>query len=302
MLTKEKTERMLLEPTFADAARLLMDCGYEDMSTMDAGEINAALERHLAMEVSEIYELTPDKSVVQLFCLKYDYHNAKVLIKESGLTETAKRLLSPCARTETEELVNIYETEDSFDAPKAFVEAVTTAKETLARTGNPQLADFFLDKAYFAELTALAKASGSDFIIDYSRMLADSANLRSASRALLMDRSDLLEKAIIPGGKVDENIFIHAVQSMEDVAALYVNSIFEKATQAGSMTSFEREVDNAVNGFLARTAMLGAGPAPVLAYLSYVEMEIMAIRIILTGKLMSIDASSLRERLRECYV
>jgi len=302
MLTKEKTERMLAEPTFADAARLLVDCGYEDMSTMDARGINEALERHLATEIFEINDMVPDKSVVQLFCLKYDYHNAKVLIKESGLTETGERLLSSCARTDAEELVRIYETEESLDAPKAFVEAITAAKETLARTGNPQLSDFILDKSYFAELRALAAASRSDFIIDYTRMLSDSANLRSAIRALLMDRRDLLEKAIIPGGKVDENVFITAVQSAEDVAALYVNTIFEKATQASTMTSFEREVDNAVNGFLARTAMLGAGPAPVLAYLSYVELEIMAIRIILTGKLMSISADLLRERLRESYV
>ena len=36
LLTNEKAERMLDAPTFEDAAKLLTDCGYPDMSQMNA--------------------------------------------------------------------------------------------------------------------------------------------------------------------------------------------------------------------------------------------------------------------------
>lgn len=302
MLTKEKTERMLSEPTFSDAARLLVEFGYEDMSAMDSRGINATLDARLAAEIAEISELVPQKCVTELFCLKYDYHNAKVIIKSEGLNEAGEKLILKIARTDIEELVRIYETEESMDASPRFVQAVNAAKETLARTGNPQLADFILDKAYFAEMQALAAESGDEFIIDYARMIVDSANLRMTVRSLLMGRRDLLEKAVVEGGKIDTITFLNTVSTQEDVAALFTNMIFETATQMPNITSFEREVDNAINGFLSRAAMMGFGAAAVLAYLNYVEAEIMTIRIILTGKLGDISADALRERLRESYV
>ena len=43
MLNAERAERMLEAATFEDAAKLLTDCGYEDMSGMNAGEIETAL-------------------------------------------------------------------------------------------------------------------------------------------------------------------------------------------------------------------------------------------------------------------
>ena len=41
MLSREKAERMLDAPSYAECAKLLTDCGYEDMSGMNAGEITA---------------------------------------------------------------------------------------------------------------------------------------------------------------------------------------------------------------------------------------------------------------------
>ena len=302
MLTRDKMERMLTEPNFADAARVLTDCGYEDMGEMNSAQINEALGRHLARAIEEFYSVVPEKSIAEMFRLKYEYHNAKVIIKNAGLSENGRRLLSPCGRTEISEIIRVYESEEPENVNKTFAEAIVEAKETLARTGNPQLSDFVLDKAYFAELLAFAKASRSEFIGDYARLLVDSANLRSTVRALLIDRRELLEKALIAGGTVDVDVFINTVQSREDVVALFTNSVFEKAAQAPSMTSFELEVDNTLTELLSRTKLIGFGPEPALAYLASLETEIMTIRIILTGKLIGIAPELLRERLRDSYV
>ena len=48
LLTNERAERMLDAPSFEEAAKLLTDCGYEDMSSMSAGEIETALAEHRA--------------------------------------------------------------------------------------------------------------------------------------------------------------------------------------------------------------------------------------------------------------
>ena len=45
MLTRERMDRMLSAPSFQEAAKLLTDCGYEDMSGCDAAGVDAALSR-----------------------------------------------------------------------------------------------------------------------------------------------------------------------------------------------------------------------------------------------------------------
>ena len=43
LLNTEKSIRMLEAPSFEDAAKVLTDCGYADMSQMSAREIEASL-------------------------------------------------------------------------------------------------------------------------------------------------------------------------------------------------------------------------------------------------------------------
>ena len=300
MLGRDKLERLLTEP-YADAARALTDCGYEDMSEMDTRGINEALGRHRAAELAEVYDMCPDKRVVDVFRLKYEYHNAKVIVKSGGAG--GERLLAGSGRCEAKELLAVYESGENTDLSETLAEAMAEAKVTLARTGNPQLADFILDRAYFSELTRLAQEIGDGFISGYVRMLIDSANVRIAVRAQSIEGSaGQLASALIPGGTVDPDEVRRSMESRDALVQLYANTMFAEAVQKEGMTAFELAADNAVNAFLADSELVSFGPAAIAGYLAAVENEITAIRIILTGRLMGIDPKLLRERLRESYV
>ncbi len=300
MLGRDKLERLLTEP-YADAARALTDCGYEDMSEMDTRGINEALGRHRAEELAEVYEMCPDKRVVDVFRLKYEYHNAKVIVKSGGAGRDG--LFSGSGRCGVKELLAAYESDESADLSEALAAAMAEAKVTLARTGNPQLADFILDRAYFSELTQLAGEIGDGFISEYVRILIDSANVRIAVRAQSIEGSGgQLASALIPGGTVDSDEVVRAMENRDALVQLYANTMFAEAVQQEGMTAFELAADNAVNAFLADSELVSFGPAAIAGYLAAVENEITAIRIILTGRLMGIDPKLLRERLRESYV
>ena len=105
MLSGPKLERMLAEPSFADACRIATEGGYEDMSQMDVAGINASLAEFRAREVAEIASLAPDVSVLDLFRMKYGYHNAKVLVKSLGDQEKDAARLSDEERVTLEELL-----------------------------------------------------------------------------------------------------------------------------------------------------------------------------------------------------
>ncbi len=300
MLGRDKLERMLTEP-YADAARTAADCGYEDMAELDIRGINDCLGRHRAAEIAEVYDMCPDKRVVDVFRLKYEYHNAKVIVKSGG---AGGELISGSGRSDVEEMRRFYDSGEGAELSPTLSDAIDEAKVTLARTGNPQLADFILDRAYFAELTELAGEIGDGFISEYVKVLIDSANVRIAVRARSIDGGNTaqLANALIPGGTVDADEVRRAMESRDALGQLYANTMFAEAVQQEGMTAFELAADNAVNAFLADSELVSFGPAAIAGYLAAVENEITAIRIILTGRLMGIDPKLLRERLRESYV
>ena len=300
MLSREKLERVITEPGFAEAARALVDCGYEDMSAMDSRQINETLERHRAKAFAEVGSMTPDSVVADLFRLKYEYHNAKVLVKSDGGRDS---LLSAAGRYDPAKLKAYYESGESADLPKCLTEAMDEARMVLARTANPQLADQILDQAYFAELSESAQASNDEFIQGYVKRMIDSTNLRTSVRVQKMGKQeDLLAGALIPGGTIAVERILEAAGSRESLAQLYDSTVFAAALAEEGTTAFELACDNAVNAYLAGAQRISFGSAVVIGYLAAVENEVMAIRIILTGKLMGIDTKLLRERLRDTYV
>ena len=307
MLSREKAERMLDAPTFEECAKLLTDCGYDDMSQKKAGEIEQILADRRAAISRELESMVPDRALVDFFRIKYDYHNAKVILKADAQGLDERGLLSASGRVNANVLQNAVREENYRELPKAFAAAVEDAKGILARTANPQLADFTLDKAYFAELKQLAEEADSSFLKGYVRILADSTNLRSAVRTLRMGKdSGYLQEALVPGGEVEPRRL--AGVNGEGIAALYQSTrlaeaaaLGSSAVEGGTLTALELACDNAVNGYLREAKLVGYGEEPVIAYLAAVENEITAVRMILTGRLSGIAPKVIRERLRDLY-
>lgn len=308
LLSREKAERMLDAASFEDAAKLLSDSGYEDMSQMGAKEIEERLAQHRSRIFEEVGRFCPDSRLVDIFKLRYDYHNVKVILKAEAMGQDPKRLLSDSGRIPGTKLLELYNEEKRVQLPETMAAAMEEAKTVLARSGNPQAADFILDKAYYAELQSLAKAMESEFLQGYARLLIDSSNLRGLVRTLRMGKNqDFLSQVLVPGGNIGVER-LAAAGDKDSLAALYSHTVLEKAgalgaecLAGGSMTAFELACDNAVNTYLRGAKLISYGAEPVLAYMAAVEGEITAIRMILTGRLAGIAPQVIRERLRDMY-
>lgn len=304
LLSREALERMLAEPSFAEACRLAVEAGYADMSEQGVQGIHAALAEHRRAELAELREMLPDPELLRLVCLQYDCHNAKALVKSEGDLTKAEALYSPSGCYSLQQLRAVYDEESGAgELDPDFAEALREAKLTLARTGNPQLADFLLDRAWFAALLKSAQETGRRFFLDYVRAKIDKANLRSAVRTLALPRrSELLAGALIPGGTVEPEQLRDPALTREDLARLYAPTVFAAAAEVTDMSAFEKAADNAERELVSSCALISFGPEVVLEYVSALEWEIMSLRVILTGKRMGIGADTLRERLRESYV
>lgn len=309
MLTREKAERMIDTASFDEAAKMLADCGYEDYSGMNAKQVDNALAERRAEIFAELARMSPNPETVEVFRMKYDYHNAKTLIKAEAAALEREDLLSSSGRVPVQTLIKSFTEEKFTGVPPVLADAIVQAKSVLARTANPQLADFALDKAYFTELLKAARELDSDFLTGYARILIDSANLRSAVRTMRMGKDlDFLKLALVPSGGIDAGRIAASSSSGETLAALFINTLLAEAAalgaeaaKGGRMTDFELACDNAVTAYLTRARLVAFGEAPVIAYLAAVEGEITAVRMILTGFLAGIAPDTIRERLREFY-
>ena len=256
----------------------------------------------------ELETLVPNTAALDLFRLKYDYHNAKVLVKSEAMHRNDASLLSSSGRVAPETVQKRFQEDRLRDLPGELGSAAEEARNLLARSANPQLSDFLLDKAYFREMNALADELDSDFARGYVALLADSTNLRSAVRILRMGKDiGYLQEALVAGGSVSEERLTQGI-SGEGLASVFAGTALTKAAQlgteavsGGTLTAFELACDNAVADYLSNAKLCSFGEESVIAYLAGTENELTAVRMILTGRLAGVPSDTIRERLRDLY-
>ena len=309
LLTGARMDRMVDAPTAADAAKVLQEIGYGDFSPDSQASLGQALAQERDKTFQELYQFVPDQSVVDVFRVKYDYHNIKTLLKARATGQDPSPLLVEAGRVEVRRLREAVE-EGKLDLlPPLMAQAAAQAGEVLSATGDPQRSDFVLDDAYFREMLQAAEETGSQFLTGYVRTTIDAANLRSAVRTLRMGRgADFLRRVLFSGGTVPEDRIL-AAASGGSLEELYRGTPLRAAAEAGkdaiaggSLTAFEKACDDAVTATVAAAKSVAFGVEVVIAYLVAKEIEFTAVRIIMSGRMAGIDGEKIRERLRESYV
>lgn len=309
LLSRERIERMLDAPTTAEAAKVLTECGYSEMNEITGGELERILGEQQKKVMADLSSGAPDKNIVDIFKLRYDYHNAKVLVKAEALGVEQDRLLQGGGRYDAETLAADFRREDMSGYTDFFRRSIARAREILGATGDPQQADFVLDRAYFEEMSAMARDTDSKFLRDYVALSIDVANLRACVRASRLDKgSDFLNQVLVSGGSVSVRSL--AMARGEELGGLFrLGSLSEAAAEgaarsapgSGSLTDFERLCDNALMDFLSDGRRVPFGVEPIVGYLFAREAETTAIRIILSGRMAGLDSGTIRQRLRRTY-
>lgn len=301
LLTRERLERMLDAPTAEDAWKTAVQCGYPELERCTLDAVEHALGQARGALYRELRTLAPDARIVELFEIKYDYHNAKAALKAG---DGAQRLMIDCGRCPAQDILD----GSLRSASPVLRRAIAAAKAALADEGA-QSADLLLDRACFAERTELAEASGSAFLKGYVALEIDALNLRTLVRSLRMGHEDaLLGAALLPGGTVAAARL--AAARGPAIAELFHGSALAGAAELApsllsggkSLTEFERACDDALMTYLRTARRTAFGEAVVVGYLGAKEAELTAVRTVMAGKLAGLDAAAIRPRLRETYL
>lgn len=297
LLTPEKAERLLEAASETEARKLLAECGYAEALPLE----EALRERREAL-YKELVTAVPEPRLIELFQLKYDYHNIKAILKAERRGISPENLLLPGGRYDADQLQSEWQQEHMLQVSDTARRAAQEAA-ALLRENDPQGADLRLDAACYGEMRTLAEEMKSNFLQGYVRQLIDAANLRTAVRAARNGSSEALPRALLEGGSVSPR----AIMATEPakIGELFGTGVLSKAaelgaivTSGGSLTAFEKACDEATEAYLSAARRVPFGEETVLCYLISVENEITAIRIIMTGRQAGLSPEMIRSRLR----
>ena len=306
LLTRERLDRIIEARDDQEARKVLVECGYPDVA-------GAGLEQVLAQvreeTVKELSAALPGEPGLELFRLKYDYHNAKTILKAQAMGVDGARLLLKGGRYDPAALLAQWQQEQLSGCSGTFRRAMEQAAAVLKETKDPQRADLLLDRAMYAEMGELARGQNSRYLEGYVRLLVDAANLRAAVRVCRMEREDeFLRSVLMEGGNVSVQTI--AAARGEGLAEVFQSGALAQAAKlgagllkpgSGALTAFEKACDDAVTKYLASSRMVPFGEQVVVGYLYAKEAELTAVRTIFAGRAAGLDGETIRRRLRESY-
>lgn len=307
LLTNERMEQLLSAHTRDEVSRVLQDCGYPAFDPEDQAAMDAALSKAREETWEDLGGGVPDAGYLDIFKLKYDYHNAKAILKARAMDTDPASMLMELGRVPASAIETAIREGDSGELPGLLAEAVAEAKAVLETTRDPQLSDIALDRWSYRDELATAEATGSGFLTGYVRSRIDAANLRALIRALRMGKSvEFLQGVLAEGGTVStDSILTVANANGGGLTELYGPTEFHDAAETGAealkggpLTEFEKRCDDAVGEYLSGARMVPFGEAPLVGYLAAKETEYTNLRILLLGRKAGLAPEIIRARLR----
>ncbi|MFH1565001.1 MAG: V-type ATPase subunit [bacterium] len=324
-------ERMVDAPSAKEAFRVLNDTDFSDnLLELPDGKLEN-FQKVLDEELHDVRKFLKqnisDNNTVRYLALKYNFSNLKILLKEKLFEETKSEIESDLANVNRDFLRECIEYEPPRRKTKNKRKKVAlkdlklayhlAVKEVLdyyknnSEDKNPAMIDLILDKHYYAELLRWAKFFSSSFIKDYIIAQIDLQNILTFLRLKRGERGkDILELAIIDGGKIKTNIFKTSIEKSLDHFKKELNKTdywmdikngWVFYIQNNEFWMLERDIDNILVRILKKAKYITYGPEVAFAYLWGKHNEVRNIRIIMLAKINNIEPKLIKERVREIY-
>lgn len=315
LLPQSKLERLFDITDSADAVKLLAEAGYSSENPNSSKEGTEDIEKFLSSELKKAYdfieEIVPDPLVVNLFKKKYDYLNAKLILKAEFLKIDVTESLSDMGTIEPNKLLKIIADRKLEEVSEIFSQGVLAAIDSFNKTRDPQIIDFILDNASYADMMADAKKSEDSALIKIVNILIDTANIRILIRSKLLKKpEEFIRKAWIKSGTIKEESFEEIVNSdMDRLFAVLkdigyeklANMLIEAVNHEEGISEAEKILDDFITDYLKQSKYVVMGIEPVIGYLFFKETEIKNARLIITGVKNNISREIIKERLRLGY-
>ena len=128
---------MLEAKSDEDAAKVLIECGYESASVTSIRQLEDMLSRERYRVYTLLLSFVPHHGIVDVFRIKYDYHNLKAIIKSEARQTDGSHLMIDSGRFQPRILLDAVRKSDYSALTKQMRVSAEEAIDLLARTSDP---------------------------------------------------------------------------------------------------------------------------------------------------------------------
>lgn len=277
----------------------------------EIGMYEAAFEEDLMQTYMFIEEITGNSGLTHVFRYPIDGHNMKVMIKSRAVDKRWEHLYESGGTVRTEIMENELSAETFEVVPEKLGKAGLIAAENLARTGDPQTADFIVDKAVLELMSGKADRIGDPALNEYVMLRIDLINLRAALRMFRSGMEEFtVEKVFAPGGNFDLAELKRAYTAGYDGIKLLAAGIpgdqkladaIEQIKNGSPIDVFERCEGQLFKKMFEKYDTSVFGAEPVIEFLYFKYREIKACRLLFVLKTFDMPEAEIAERLRGIY-
>ena len=312
LLQKDDFERLLKADDLKATLDTLKATDYEfdQEELLQTKQFNEMLMAHLADVYRELYEAAPQPQLLDLFTLRYTYHNLKVLLKDLFLESNREALLIPIGSLSVDQLKTLVSSGKNDNAHPLMVEAVRLTKEDFEERQLIEAVTVYMDTYYLRHLRAISDDLQNEDISAITDTLIDLYNLTTLVRSLNQGkpRSHLHALLSSSGTVSKQDLIDDSINGAVSVLKKYYSSKvygskLEVVIEDNKINTLKLDkiMDELISEIVSEGIYQAFGPMPLLGYIYAKETEITNLRLLLVGKDNQIDETILRERMRTIY-
>ena len=313
LLKREDFERLIKADSLKAALDFLKSTDYEidTEAVLHDKRFNEFLMTHLSNVYEELYEVAPQPELVDLFSLRYSYHNLKVMLKERFLEQDHSELLIPIGRLSLESLRNLIETQESSSAHPIMTEAVKAVIEEFEESQRIEAVTVYMDTYYLRHLRAISNDLNNPTITKITDLIIDMYNLSTVvrSRKQGKPRSHLYALLSSAGSVSKQEMIDESINGpVAVIKKLYggqtYSSELDKVISDNNTVQtlkLDKLQADLIHDVVSSGLYEAFGPMALLGYLYAKETEVTNLRLLLVGKDNGINEDILRERVRQVY-
>ena len=272
--------------------------------------LDQTIMKALAADYDFAYQQCPDPNLVNVFGLKYVYHNLKLFLKMRAIGRDLSHLLIPIGPYPLEAFKHLSLTLESDLCDPLIVEEVAQTWSEYKDYENTVAIDMGMDSAYFRHLRVIADQSDLPLLQELVDAKIDFFNAITALRALAQDKPNSFAYQLMSRkGTKRPKEMLHLAKDGQLASwfnALPYTKVFDayvQAMQAGKIQASQMEqLQDLYLTHLVNSASLDAlSSGQILRYLNGREMEAVNLRLILLGRANGIAKEAIEERMRLGY-
>mgnify|MGYP003587871075 CR=1 FL=1 len=311
-------QRMIDAEDSASVLKILGETSYASALASQTGEsdFDKVLEADLHAIYEEVRSFVPDKELIDLMRLQYDFHNVKVILKSMFNSRNGGKkrwdLLTSLGSFPVDDMISYIESEDCRMLPFGLNTLLPGCTAIWEQSKDILEIERLLDNRLYEVMLEKAEALGMAGVKEWIRARIDGENIRTLLRLKRFSFEGARAAAFLHrGGVVDTAILTSLIsepfeswgRAMEfsDLGTV-LNGIDSSGEFSDLILSLEKALEDFYLDKIAVSRFRPSAPENIPMYLWAKEMEVKNVRVILVAKENKGDKEQLRRLLRHGYV